>query len=365
MGHWAARMWADGVQWLPRGGSLPLELWQRRHRSVILLLVLHVPALMAFALVRGAAVDHALVESLVPAVAAALASVPRLPRGLRSIIAGVGLMATSSVLVHLAEGSTEAHFHFFLMVPIVAMYEDWRPFGLAIGYVLVHHGLLSAVDSTTVFAHQAAQQNPWLWAGIHAAFIAGSCMSSIVSWRTHEVDRRSSAELSHRASHDQLTGLRNRSTLEREIEEALHGARTLGEQHLLCVVDLDGFKVVNDNCGHLAGDNVLRDAAVALRSVVREGDSVGRWGGDEFAVLLRGCSADQGQPLVERIRLALMAKVPGPMGSVWLITASIGVTPVRPEFGSVDDVVHAADMACYVAKRGGRNRTHGLTSVAS
>ncbi|MDQ3106378.1 MAG: hypothetical protein M3Q68_01040, partial [Actinomycetota bacterium] len=114
---------------LPRGGSLPADLWAHRHRTVLVVLWLHVAAIPVFAAARGQSVLHGLFEaSLVGAFAASATFQPQsLPRGARAGLAAAGLMTASAVLVHLAGGANEMHFHFFVMVGLITLYQDWVP----------------------------------------------------------------------------------------------------------------------------------------------------------------------------------------------------------------------------------------------
>ena len=108
-------------------------------------------------------------------------------------------------------------------------------------------------------------------------------------------------EMSYQASHDALTGLVNRREFERQVNVAVETAKAEGTQHVLCYMDLDHFKAVNDTCGHMAGDNMLREVAGLLREQVRDSDIVGRIGGDEFAMLLTGCPLDKGRQIAEDV----------------------------------------------------------------
>ena len=172
--------------WLPSGHGLPEGVWHRRHRGILLLLWTHVGALFVFALVRGFGVAHAVAEAGIVAMFAALAANPHWGVRVRSAAATVGLMSASAVLVHLSGGVIEAHFHFFAMVGIITLYQDWVPFGLAIGFVAVHHGLASTVDRQSVFNHTAALNNPWKWAIIHGLFVLGASAASVYAWRMNE-----------------------------------------------------------------------------------------------------------------------------------------------------------------------------------
>jgi GAF domain-containing protein/anti-sigma regulatory factor (Ser/Thr protein kinase) len=181
---------------LPEGRTLPEELWTRRHRGILVLLCIHAAVIPVFAIVRGFSLGHTISEGAIVPVTAALAATPALSRRLRSAAASFGLLSCSAVLVHLSGGLIEMHFHFFVMVAIVALYQDWICFLTAIGYVLVHHGILGAVDSSSVFNHYAALNHPWKWAAIHAFFITGISVACLVTWRLDEnlLDREREAE---------------------------------------------------------------------------------------------------------------------------------------------------------------------------
>ena len=179
---WPARLRAV----LPQGGSLPDEIWRTRHRGIMAVLWLHSAAIPVYALERGFSLGHALLEgAIVPAVAL-MAAAPSLTRRQRTIVASLGLLSASAVLVHLSGGVIEMHFHFFVMVALVTLYQDWLPFLAAIGYVFIHHGLIGALDASSVFNHYAAKNEPWKWAGIHALFITGLSVVCLVTWRLNE-----------------------------------------------------------------------------------------------------------------------------------------------------------------------------------
>ncbi len=184
---------------LPQGGTLPEASWVRRHRGVVVLLWLHSAVIPIVALTMGFSLVHSLAESLVVPTAAVIASIPGLRRRMRTVAAALGLLSSSAVLVHLSGGLIEMHFHFFVMVVVVSLYQDWLPFLAAVGYVFVHHGIFGALDPGSVFNHPAAISHPWKWAGIHAFFITGISLASLVNWRLNEAHlaqrRRAEARL--------------------------------------------------------------------------------------------------------------------------------------------------------------------------
>ena len=172
-------------------------------------------------------------------------------------------------------------------------------------------------------------------------------------------DRRQAEDLlRHQASHDALTGLINRREFERRLAGALREARELGRRHALCYMDLDQFKIVNDVCGHGAGDELLQQLVVQLRGCVRETDTLARLGGDEFGLLLENCSLESAeraaQNLLERVRRFRFAW----LGKTFEVGVSIGLVPIDGSSGDASSVLSAADVACYTAKDLGRHRVH-------
>ena len=178
----------------------------------------------------------------------------------------------------------------------------------------------------------------------------------VLAFRDVSAQRELAAQLSYQATHDALTGLSNRVEFEQRVGRALTGATTEGERHVICYVDLDQFKVVNDTCGHIAGDMLLKELAVALDDEVRDTDTLARLGGDEFGVLLQHCPADEGLVVAEKLRRRVDELRFDYCGRAFSPAASIGVVPLTAQSGSLADVLSAADAACYAAKDGGRNR---------
>jgi diguanylate cyclase (GGDEF)-like protein len=163
-------------------------------------------------------------------------------------------------------------------------------------------------------------------------------------------------QLSHQATHDALTGLVNRQEFERRLGRALTRAREDRAEHALCYLDLDQFKVVNDTCGHLAGDELLRQVGVTLRGKMRRRDTLARLGGDEFGVLLEHCKPDQARAIAEDLRQVLQDFHFAWEGRPFTVGVSIGVAPITIETESIAAILRDADSACYAAKEKGRNR---------
>jgi PAS domain S-box-containing protein len=164
-------------------------------------------------MLRGFGPLHMLFESGVIAVLTVVAGNRRLPRNSQMCAATLGLFTSSAVLVHLSGGLIELHFHFFVMVAVVTLYQSWVPFLLAIGYVVLHHGVMGVLDPSSVYNHPGALLHPWRWAAVHGFFILGESAACLVAWRLNE-DARLRGDDFHRqlatlvqASDDAIIGL--------------------------------------------------------------------------------------------------------------------------------------------------------------
>ena len=171
-----------------------------------------------------------------------------------------------------------------------------------------------------------------------------------------ELNRR----LSYHASHDVLTGLVNRREFENRMERALKSAKARETSYALCCLDLDQFKIVNDTCGHSAGDALLGQVGALLKSKVRWRDTLARLGGDEFAILLESCSLDEALRTAESLREAVSNFKFTWEERTFRLGASVGVVPISVDNADVASVLSAADSACQAAKQAGRNRVHSF-----
>jgi diguanylate cyclase (GGDEF)-like protein/PAS domain S-box-containing protein len=171
-----------------------------------------------------------------------------------------------------------------------------------------------------------------------------------------ELNRR----LSYHASHDVLTGLVNRREFENRMERALKSAKARETSYALCCLDLDQFKIVNDTCGHSAGDALLGQVGALLKSKVRWRDTLARLGGDEFGILLESCSLDEAMRTAESLREAVRNFKFTWEERTFRLGASIGVVPISADNADVASVLSAADSACQAAKEAGRNRVHSF-----
>ena len=169
---------------------------------------------------------------------------------------------------------------------------------------------------------------------------------------------RMSQELAYQARHDSLTGLLNRREFEESLARRLVQARRGEQAAVLCYLDLDQFKVINDTCGHVAGDELLRQVARLLRRRVRRSDVLARLGGDEFGLLMENCALPQAARVANSLCQAVQQFRFSWGGSVFSVGVSIGVVPINERNSSVASTLSSADAACYVAKYEGRNRIH-------
>lgn len=183
-------------------------------------------------------------------------------------------------------------------------------------------------------------------------------LGAILVFRDVSQMRSLASQLAYQARHDELTGLLNRREFEGRVNRALEDAKRHGHESWLCFIDMDQFKIINDTCGHLAGDEQLKRVAGALSSRLRGEDIVARLGGDEFAILIRNNDAPGVLRMVERIREEMQA-----MPFVWedkhfATRFSMGIVPIDRKSGTLQELFSTADSACYLAKEAGRNRIH-------
>jgi diguanylate cyclase (GGDEF)-like protein/PAS domain S-box-containing protein len=189
------------------------------------------------------------------------------------------------------------------------------------------------------------------------SYIGETNQLRIYSWdvtNLHEMTK----QMAYQASHDALTGLLNRREFEQHLERAIQSAVFEDKLHALCYIDLDQFKIVNDTCGHIAGDELLRQLTSLLRKHVRDSDSLARLGGDEFGLLFIGCPMERAAELADNLRQVISEFVFMWESQSFKVGASIGLVEINRSSGSLAEVLSAADSACYAAKEMGRNRLY-------
>ena len=277
------RLW----QVLPKGLSLEEGEWQRRHRGVIWLLWFHAAGLPLLGLLMS---NHGLLGAgggVVLAGLAVLATWRCLKHRQRAGVATFGLMSASALLVHLSGGFIESHFHFFVMMAVIVLYQDWFPFLLALISIVIDHGLMGMLVPSMVYNHPAAQHHPWTWALIHGGFILAECAALLVYWRVNEVVQadlfreKQKAEAASKAksqflanmSHEirtpmngvlgmaELLLLTNLTDKQRRYAEQVRGS---GTQLLRIINDILDFSKIE------AGKLVLEDVPFDLSTVVTE-----------------------------------------------------------------------------------------------
>jgi len=191
---------------------------------------------------------------------------------------------------------------------------------------------------------------------------AGNMIGAVMVFHDVSKERRLHRALYYQASHDALTGLINRREFENRLAAAVESVRQDADsRHALLYLDLDQFKLVNDTCGHPAGDQLLKQITGVLQSRVRGRDTLARLGGDEFGILLQKCSLDQAMRIAESLRQAIRDYRFIWQDGVLGVGVSIGIVEITKETPTVANVMSAADVACYSAKDLGRNRLHLYT----
>lgn len=186
----------------------------------------------------------------------------------------------------------------------------------------------------------------------------GALMGVVLTFIDISVTRELARELQHQAAHDALTGLINRAEFERRLLQTQQDADERGGAHVLCYLDLDQFKVVNDTCGHVAGDELLRQLAVLFRSRVRDTDVLARLGGDEFGIILMNCTIHEAQGMADSVRELVEDFRFSWEDRTFAVGVSIGLVPIDGHGYGISELLRASDAACYAAKESGRNRVH-------
>lgn len=186
----------------------------------------------------------------------------------------------------------------------------------------------------------------------------GGVVGAVLVFRDVTPIRTLEQEMAHLATHDPLTGLINRREFEARLSHAIHDTSSPRTRYALCYLDLDDFKIVNDTCGHAAGDQLLRQLTAVLDAAIRPGDTIARLGGDEFGILLRDCGARKAESLATALRDEVRRYRFFWEDRVFEVGASIGIVLLKDKNASLTELLSSADAACYVAKERGRNQIH-------
>src|SRR5262249_36572740 len=190
----SARTAALVRDYLPRGNTLDEATFQRRHLLLCWILALHVPALFVLGLWLGFTPLQLSLELLFPAACVVFARMVT-NRRLAAFFTTAGLVYCSSVLVHLSGGVIEAHFHFFILIRLLALYPDWVPFLWDVVFTILSHGIGSAIAPTMMFDHGPGQRHPWTWALIHGLAVLAACIGEIIFWKNTEDEQRRNVAL--------------------------------------------------------------------------------------------------------------------------------------------------------------------------
>jgi diguanylate cyclase (GGDEF)-like protein len=338
---------------LPRGGTLPPKEWEQRHRALLVFLWLNTAAFAISGFVTGRyGIFHSSLHVAALVAFSSVATMRRFRQPIRAASVSLGLLTAAALLVHVTHGLIEAHFYFFVVVVVLTLYEDWRPFLLAVAYVLLHHGVMGMLEPKEVFNRPQEWQDPWAWAAIHAAFIAAAGVAAVIAWRLNENVRErmraTQAMLADAAMIDSLTELPNRRQLMADLERLADGGYS--EPILLAMLDLDGFKVYNDTFGHHAGDALLARLGQRLAHAVSatECGRAYRLGGDEFCLLVPAATANP-SACINRAASALSER-----GEGFEVGCSSGSVALPEEATEPARALQLADKRMYIQKDGGR-----------
>ena len=326
------------------------------------MLVGHVVVLPIYGIFQDVSPAKAIlhVSPLLLALAVAYSDQPG--RRVRAAAATLGLMGASAVTVEFAGGAIEAHFHFFVMLFVITLYQDWLTFLLAVGFVGAEHAVFGVLAPAAVYGHSHEANKPVQYALVHAAYVAGAAVAAIANWRltdrAEDASRQLSEKLAFEISHDPLTGALNRREFEHRITEALTRTGGSDTSTVVCVLDLDRFKIVNDTCGHPAGDRLLVEVRGLLAGVLGPDDVLARIGGDEFGFLLERPKLPAAAAVAEAACAAMLGHRYQVGPRTFSTSASIGVFPLTGQVKYVEEAMQMADAACYAAKERGRGRVH-------
>lgn len=193
---------------------------------------------------------------------------------------------------------------------------------------------------------------------VNPIFVDEKINGAVVVFRNVSQSRAMTQQMNYLARHDYLTGLFNRMVFEERLAQLVDDASITGKSHALCYMDLDQFKIVNDTCGHIAGDKLLQKLSKLLEETIRHQDTIARLGGDEFGLLLKDCDQTSAQSLIDKILHTVSNFRFAYEDKIFSIGVSIGVVLIDSNTQHLENILTAADSACYLAKEEGRNRSH-------
>lgn len=267
--------------------------------------------------------------------------------------------------------TTDTHNRITYINPVAQAMTGWRceeAVGLPLGQVLRLSDDAGGAPGYRVLC-DGARHAAWLTSRCGARLAIEESGAPILNARGepegtvmvfHDVSRirQLAADMSYQASHDVLTGLINRREFEHRLCRLLDDDAAPAHDHTVLFMDLDQFKVVNDTCGHAAGDELLRQLSALMTAALRGGDALARLGGDEFGILFERCPLASALPIAEELRKVVAAFRYSYGGQVFSVSASIGLAAFRAGETTLGEAMRMADAACYMAKDKGRNRVH-------
>src|SRR6266498_1786262 len=200
------------LEYIPHGNTLDEEAWRKRHTLLTWLLLLHVPGLFLFGVGVGRGVVYT-AWAVVPPLACLAGGQLARNRRVASFFITVGLVYCSAALVGLSRGSIEAHFHFFIIIGFIALYQDWVPFLWNIAFTVLSHGIGSLWQKNLIFNHPAGQGNPWLWSAIHGLAVLFACGGVVIFWKSSEQEQQKTLKLATELADAEVTHRRFTSEL--------------------------------------------------------------------------------------------------------------------------------------------------------
>jgi len=222
----------------------------------------------------------------------------------------------------------------------------------------IEDGFLVSVADSTILIRRDGQEIPVADCAAPIRDRAGHLVGTVLVFRDISRAQDLTSKLSWQATHDALTGLVNRAEFEARLGLSLSSARQEARHHALLYLDLDQFKIVNDTCGHTAGDELLRRLTALLQIKIRGNDTLARLGGDEFGVLLENCPLEQALRIADELREIIQDFRFAWKDKTFNVGVSIGVVPIDAYSEDLAHILSAADAACYTAKEKGRNRVN-------
>ena len=276
---------------LPKGRTLPPEEWRRRHRWMVWLLWAHVAGLAVFGLFHQQSPLHALTEAAILIPFAVAAQFLRLGQRALATITALGLLSASAILVHFSGGFIEAHFHYFVVMVLLTLYEAWWPYLIAVAFVLLQHGTIGVIDSSSVYNHPDAIAHPWTFAAIHAGFIAAAGGAAILAWRLNEDVR---AELVQRRQQEEDASLARLQAERANQAKSEFLSRVSHELRTPLTVILGFTEILEDT--NLASHqqsyvDKIRTASAHLHDLIKDVLDIGRIEEGQLSMSLRAVDA--------------------------------------------------------------------------